>query len=90
MAVEGPNLSNVPYATKQENRTIPSFFQLSLGPWGGEGSQPLYQAHLSTVPEFPGQYLISGAWSRVPEYLHKFVLLVLECGQPWPAHASDM
>ena len=42
------------------------------------------------VPEFPGQYLISGAWSRVPEDLHKFVLLVPECGQAWPAHASDM
>ena len=33
----------------------------------------------------------------VPEDLHKFVLLVPECeyvvllcGQPWPAHASDM
>ena len=35
-------------------------------------------AWASTVPEFPGQYLISGAWSRVPEDLHKFVLLVPE------------
>ena len=81
-----------------QKRKIELFLPFSSFPWGrgggggggGEGSQPLYQAHLSTVPEFPGQYLISGAWSRVPEYLHKFVLLVPECGQPWPAHASDM
>ena len=44
----------------------------------------------STVPEYPGRYLISGAWSRVPEDLHKFVLFAPECGPPWPAHVSDM
>ena len=34
--------------------------------------------HRPQRSEFPGRYLISGALSRVPEDLHKFVLLVPE------------
>ena len=53
------------------------------------------------VPEFPGQYLISGAWSQVPEDLHSLYCWSLNANKLYcwslnvdspglPMHASDM